>query len=70
MVLEVRGRHLTKDIWKPGERCQVEASYRCENCRGRGDETIVQVAEGDLFPMCSSCGDWDMGWRSVPSGRA
>ena len=65
MVLEVRGRHINKDIWKPGERCQVSGKYRCGNCRGGGEETLAQVDEGEIFPMCSNCADWDMGWRAV-----
>ena len=70
MVLKVRGRHLAKDIWKPGERCHLAESYRCDTCRGRGDETVVQVEEGAIFPMCSTCSDWDMGWRPLGSGRS
>ena len=68
MVLEVRGRHINKDIWKPGERCQVATSYRCDNCKSRGEETVVAMERGAIFPICASCTDWDMGWRPV-SGR-
>ncbi|MFQ5670675.1 MAG: hypothetical protein ACE5HD_09190 [Acidobacteriota bacterium] len=63
MVLRTRGRHTGKDIWKPGERCQVAGAYRCDNCGRGGVKTVAQVQEGSIFPLCSSCADLDMGWR-------
>ena len=60
MVLKVRGRHTGRDIFKPGERCQATGSYRCENCAGRNQEQVVQVEEGDIFPMCLACADWEV----------
>ncbi len=65
MVLHVRGRHTSKDIWKPGERCQVTGTYRCGNCGNRGQDIEASVEEGEIFPMCANCNDWDMGWRLV-----
>jgi hypothetical protein len=71
MQLKVRGRHTGKDIFKPGERCQIGGRYRCENCKNRGQETLIEAAEGSIFPLCAQCTDWDMGWRllDAPSRR-
>jgi hypothetical protein len=66
MSQSVRGRHLGKDIFKPGERCQASGRYRCDNCRNRGQETVVEVQDGAIYPMCANCDDWDMGWRPLP----
>ncbi len=65
MTLNVRGRHVGKDIFKPGERCQASGRYRCETCRNRGQENMVDVQANAIFPMCSQCDDWDMGWRQA-----
>jgi len=70
MSVNVRGRHVGKDIWKPGERSQLTGSYRCETCGRRGKETVIQTKEGEIFPACPHCSDWDMGWRPLPEGSS
>jgi hypothetical protein len=70
MTIHVKGRHIGTDIFKPGERCQRNGSYRCENCMRAGTAKVVQVEEGAIFPMCSECSDWDMGWRPLPASAS
>ena len=69
LSFKTRGRHTTKDIFKPGERCQLAGSFHCQNCANKDVSVVVQVQEGAIFPMCETCSDWDMGWRQV-AGKA
>jgi hypothetical protein len=58
--------------WKSGERCRVPGTYRCEICRLAGKDTVLEMEQGAVFPMCGSCPEKDTTWRLVKAkaGRA
>ena len=66
MTVHSRGRHVTFDLFKAGERCQLAADYICENCKAAGRQESVKVENGAIFPLCPTCSDLDMGWRPRP----
>jgi hypothetical protein len=51
--------------WKSGERCQIAGVYRCVQCRFEGRETIHEVPEGVILPLCDFCPGKDATWRLV-----
>ena len=63
MPVQFRGRDTASDLFKPGERCHLAGSYLCETCRLADRNTVVQVEDGAIFPLCPDCTDMDMGWR-------
>lgn len=51
--------------WKSGERCQVAGTYRCQQCRLEGRDTIREMTQGAILPLCEYCPGNDATWRLV-----
>ena len=51
--------------WKSGERCRIAGSYRCQQCRLEGRETVRVVARGAILPMCDVCPGQEATWMLI-----
>lgn len=51
--------------WKSGEPCRFAGTYRCVQCRLEGRETIREMRQGAILPLCEFCPGKDATWRLV-----
>ena len=48
---------------KMGESANISGTYECLNCKYSGTETLVQLDEGKILPMCATCKNNDTTWH-------
>lgn len=50
---------------KTGERVPADGRYRCLDCGLKGNQTLVNLTAGALFPYCATCDKKDNTYKLV-----